>query len=136
MPYQFHTPYPDDPIVLTVFEGTIASSELQRWWLDMVETVLGRQSPYVYLVIDVQQATSDFGAIFGMYRDGTVARAVAQLADTELIGIVVGSHEMARLSVDLSQHAQFGGVPVTASPNLADAHAFIDLDLQRRLETA
>jgi hypothetical protein len=140
MVYQLAFTDAAETILLTTFEGKIERADFETWWGAWTERVIAslQQRPRViYLVMDVRQADTTFDAVFNLFSSGRINGGDMMTSEQTMVTpLFVGAHTLARMTAQLGQQAQFGGIQYPIFQTMEDALAFIATDQQQRQQTA
>ncbi|MCS6835348.1 MAG: hypothetical protein NZ750_04940 [Anaerolineae bacterium] len=123
--------HPTLPLLVTTFSGYVDADEFVRWNTELLARASALGLSHSYVLMDIRQADTDFAAIVqGLTR---MSQAVQQTPNAiETFFAFLGSHPMARLSVDMMRQPQYGGFDVPIFLTYEDAVAAFEADMKLR----
>jgi hypothetical protein len=130
MPYTIEQ-HPTMPLFITTFTGYISADEFAQWDTELLSMIGELKLSYGYVLMDIRQAETDFAAIVqGLTH---ISQAISA-AETTIEGTFafLGTHPMARLSVDMLRQPQYGGVEVPIFLTYEDAIVALEVDMKLR----
>jgi len=123
--------HPSMPMLVTTFTGYISADEFAQWSAELMAVISDMNLSYGYVLMDIRQAETDFGAIIqGLGRISQVLDAAQNTV--EGVFAFLGTHPMARLTVDMLRQPQYGGLEVPIFQNYEDALAALQADMKLR----
>ena len=119
---------PEEPVIVLTYEGhldveTVTSAFAQS------RALAESMSGVVYRISDVRLGQGDFRdviQVMGQVRAGVPGSS----ADPKIKGVLVGTHQMARLYADMMRQSQFGGVQIPFFKTVEEALDYIHVDQQ------
>lgn len=113
---------PDEPIIITTLQGYMSAFEIiQARWAAR-DAMVALDSPYVYYIMDVREATSSFAEIVQHLKAYAADRDQATLPKAmKMSMMIVGTDRLAELSAQLLRNVEYGGRVVPLSPSMEHA---------------
>lgn len=132
MPYSIQQ-HPSMPLLVTSFLDHVNAAEFAQWGAELVQRIsaLALACDYVYVLMDVRQANTDFSALIRGLASVRKATSESPRA-VEGIFAFLGSSPMARLAANMLRQPQYGGIEVAIFLTYEDATAALEADMKLR----